>query len=219
MLNSLLYSGLRALSAILMKLAAVILAGGQSRRMKGQDKSLITVAGTPLIDHVAMRIGSQVSSILVSANESNHGALAELGYAVVCDSKHDKGPVWGIVSCLRWLQQNAPELDAIVTLPCDTPVFPQDLITRFQSICEAAPDRPVYVVTSGHAHYTFGLWPLALSTQLEALYAEGKTSLRACLSQLEAQQLVYSPQQLGPMDFFNLNQPEDIELVRVYMKD
>ena len=52
-------------------ISAVILAGGQSRRMGGIDKGLIDLNGKPLVQHLIDRIAPQVDEVLISASQSN----------------------------------------------------------------------------------------------------------------------------------------------------
>jgi molybdopterin-guanine dinucleotide biosynthesis protein A len=50
-----------------MRIAGLILAGGESRRM-GTDKALVTLSGRPMIEHVIARLGPQVEALAISAN-------------------------------------------------------------------------------------------------------------------------------------------------------
>lgn len=114
-------------------ITAVILAGGKARRMGGQDKGLVELAGRPLIEHVIARIEPQVSRILINANR-NTEQYARYGYPVVSDSLSDfQGPLAGFLAAMQQV-----ESDFIVTIPCDGPCLPDDLINRLYNAQQAA---------------------------------------------------------------------------------
>lgn len=75
---------------------AIILAGGESRRMGG-DKSLLDVGGMPLIQRVADQL-AYFPQRLISANEASKYEF--LGLPVVPDLQPGQGPLMGIASCL-----------------------------------------------------------------------------------------------------------------------
>jgi len=104
---------------------AILLAGGEGRRMGGQDKGLIALRGKTLAEWVLTRIRPQVSEILISANR-NLEAYAALGYPVLRDKTEGYvGPLAGIA---RGLLDAKHEL--VLSVPCDTPFLPDDLVAR-----------------------------------------------------------------------------------------
>ena len=104
---------------------AVILAGGRALRMGGEDKGLVLLRDRPMIQWVLDRLSPQVTKILISANR-NKAQYAELGYRIVADNANDfQGPLAGIAAALA--QTDTPWL---VSVPCDSPLIPPDLIGR-----------------------------------------------------------------------------------------
>ena len=104
---------------------AVILAGGRALRMGGEDKGLVLLCDRPMIQWVLDRLSPQVTKILISANR-NKAQYAELGYRIVADNANDfQGPLAGIAAALA--QTDTPWL---VSVPCDSPLIPLDLIGR-----------------------------------------------------------------------------------------
>ena len=63
------------------RIAGVILAGGQARRMGGADKALVDLAGRPLLAHALERFAPQVAPLILSAN--GDPARFEIGRAHV----------------------------------------------------------------------------------------------------------------------------------------
>ncbi len=93
--------------------SAVILAGGDSRRM-GRDKALLEFEGRPLISVIASRLKELFDDVIVGANRP--GDYGFLGLPVVPDREPGMGPLMGIASCL---ERTAEDL-AFVTA-CDIP--------------------------------------------------------------------------------------------------
>jgi molybdenum cofactor guanylyltransferase len=107
-------------------ITAVILAGGQGRRMGGQDKGLIEVDGRVLVAILIEQLEQQVSNILINANR-NQQRYQAFGYPVVSDQLDDfQGPLAGFACAM-----NAVDTDFILTLPCDGPLLAADYVARF----------------------------------------------------------------------------------------
>jgi molybdenum cofactor guanylyltransferase len=107
-------------------ITAVILAGGQGRRMGGKDKGLIEFDGQPLVAILIDRLEPQISNIMINANRNRERYLA-FGYPVVSDQLDDyQGPLAGFACAM-----NAVDTDFILTLPCDGPLLASDYVTRF----------------------------------------------------------------------------------------
>jgi len=106
-------------------ITGVILAGGRGSRMGGADKGLQNFNGMPLALHTLMRLQPQVGEIMVNANR-NLGAYEAFGVPVWPDVLGDyPGPLAGFLTALERC-----ETPWLVTVPCDTPLFPQDLVAR-----------------------------------------------------------------------------------------
>ena len=107
-------------------ITAVILAGGQGRRMGGQDKGLIEFNGKTLVSILIDRLASQSIDIVINANRNQERYLS-LGYPVIKDQLEDyQGPLAGFASAM-----SVVTTDYIVTLPCDSPLLVDDYIDRF----------------------------------------------------------------------------------------
>ena len=107
------------------QITGVILAGGRGSRMGGVDKGLQAFHGVPLALHSLMRLAPQVGQVMVNANR-NLAAYESFGVPVWPDSLSDyAGPLAGFLTALEHC-----ETDYLLTVPCDTPLFPQDLAAR-----------------------------------------------------------------------------------------
>src|SRR3954468_21527678 len=118
------------------EVTGLILAGGRGSRMGGVDKGLQNFLGMPLALHTLMRLQPQVSEVLVNANR-NLAAYEALGVPVWPDALPDfAGPLAGFLTGLEHC-----ETPWLVTVPCDTPLFPLDLVARLaQAAVEADAD-------------------------------------------------------------------------------
>jgi len=106
-------------------ITGLVLAGGRSTRMGGVDKGLQNFNGTPLAMHAVMRLGMQVGEMMINANR-NLSAYESFGVPVWPDGLADyAGPLAGFLTGLERC-----ETPYLLTVPCDTPLFPLDLASR-----------------------------------------------------------------------------------------
>ena len=109
------------------QITAVILAGGRGSRMGGADKGLQTFNGLPLALHTLTRLQTSgaVAHIMINANR-NLAAYESFGVPVWPDVLGDyAGPLAGFLTGLERC-----ETPFMVTVPCDTPLLPLDLVPR-----------------------------------------------------------------------------------------
>ncbi len=107
------------------EVTGLILAGGRGSRMGGVDKGLQNHRGMPLALHALWRLQPQVGQIMINANR-NLGAYESFGVPVWPDALPDfAGPLAGFLAGLEHC-----ESPWLVTVPCDTPHFPADLVAR-----------------------------------------------------------------------------------------
>jgi molybdenum cofactor guanylyltransferase len=107
------------------EITGLILAGGRGTRMGGIDKGLQTHLGVPLALHALERLRPQVATLMLNANR-NLASYQAMGVPVWPDEITDyPGPLAGMLAGLA--NCRTPYL---VTVPCDTPNFPLDLVAR-----------------------------------------------------------------------------------------
>lgn len=179
---------------------AVILAGGLSRRMQGQDKSLIDLSGQPMIGHVIDRISPQVDRMAINAN----GAIdrySAFGIDVVADEFADRpGPLAGVLAALCW----ARDLGAmrVLTVPTDCPFLPVDLHDRLGA------ERGLVVARSASGlHPVCALWPVRHEETLRDAILGGMRRMRDVTRTLGAREVAFEE---SPDPFFNVNTPADL---------
>ncbi len=107
------------------QITGLVLAGGRGSRMGGVDKGLQNFNGIPLALHTLMRLQPQVGEMMVNANR-NLSAYEAFGAPVWPDVLADyAGPLAGFLTGLERC-----ETPWLVTVPCDTPLFPTDLAAQ-----------------------------------------------------------------------------------------
>ncbi|MFN4003286.1 MAG: molybdenum cofactor guanylyltransferase MobA [Hylemonella sp.] len=107
------------------EITGLILAGGRGSRMGGADKGLQNFLGMPLALRALLRLQRQVGSVMINANR-NLAAYESFGVEVWPDVLPDHaGPLAGFLTGLERC-----ETPYLVTVPCDTPRFPLDLVAR-----------------------------------------------------------------------------------------
>lgn len=108
-------------------ITGVILAGGRSKRMGGQDKGLVHVHGQPMIKLIIEQLAPQVNHIIINANR-NIEQYQSFNYPVISDhgATDFHGPLAGMLSAMRHNKSN----NYILSVPCDSPFLPTDLSER-----------------------------------------------------------------------------------------
>lgn len=194
---------------------ACILAGGQSRRMGGGDKTLIDLGGKPMLARIIDRLSPQTGRIVLNAN-GDPTRFADFGFPVVADPVGDyAGPLAGILAGLSFAREHAPGVRYVVSVAGDTPFFPKNLVSRLRNAVPA--DRPVIALASSHdrLHPVFGLWPAALADDLHDWLSSGQSGkVLAFVDRHDSVEVSFDDDETGMDPFFNANRPEDLETAR-----
>jgi molybdopterin-guanine dinucleotide biosynthesis protein A len=143
------------------KATAIVLAGGKSSRMGGEDKSLLPIDGQPMIAHIVDQLEGHFDEIIIGSNDPDKFKF--LNKRVVPDIERDKGPLMGILSCLK---ASGNELNFITA--CDIPTMNTKLI---HDMLQVAGDYEIVMPVSGETNY-------------EPLYALYKKSIIPTIEQI-----------------------------------
>jgi len=191
-------------------IVGVLLAGGQSRRMGGGDKSLNDLDGRPLLAHVVGRAQPQVDTLILNAN-GDPARFTEYSLPIVADTVDGfVGPLAGVLTGQEWAHENAPQAKWVVTMATDTPFFPSDLVARFAAAIEENGADMAMATSGGNRHPVFGMWPVRLAGDLR--HALVVDEVRKVLHWTDRFNLVQVDFSCSPYDpFFNINRPEDLQ--------
>ena len=125
-------------------ITGLVLAGGRASRMGGIDKGLQNHDGIPLAMHAVLRLQPQVGALMLNANR-NLGAYEAMGVPVWPDAAPDfAGPLAGFLVGLERC-----ETSHLVTVPCDSPRVPLDLVARLAQALESADAEIAMAATRG----------------------------------------------------------------------
>ncbi len=193
-----------------MRVAGLLLAGGQSRRMGGGDKTLQLLGGMALLDRVIERLQPQVDALVLNAN-GDPARFARFGLPVVSDSVPGfAGPLAGVLAGLDWAAAHRPDCPYVASVATDAPFLPGDLVARLAAELDAAHADLACAASGGRAHPVFGLWPVRLREDLRRAVAE--EGLRKVDLWTARHRLVTASFADQPVDpFFNANRPEDLD--------
>jgi molybdenum cofactor guanylyltransferase len=126
-------------------ITGLVLAGGRGSRMGGVDKGLQNFNGSPLALHAVLRLGMQVGEVMVNANR-NLAAYESFGTPVWPDADSSyAGPLAGFLTGLERC-----ETPYLLTVPCDTPLFPLDLAERLSQAMDKD-DAEIAIVSAPEA--------------------------------------------------------------------
>ncbi|MFA5628011.1 MAG: molybdenum cofactor guanylyltransferase MobA [Thiohalomonadaceae bacterium] len=184
------------------EISAVILAGGQSRRMGGADKALSIYNGKPLLAHVIAALRPQVHDIILNSNRPATDYSA-FGLPVIADSLPDQpGPLAGLLTAL---QNNQNKL--LLCVPCDMPCLPDDLVARMHE-CLTTNNADVCSVSDGEqVHAVVLLVRPQVLLSIEDYLASGRRKVQDWLA---SQKLAIADFSAQATAFRNINTPQDL---------
>ncbi|OCG30844.1 hypothetical protein A9G34_07420 [Gilliamella sp. Choc4-2] len=186
-----------------LSITAIILAGGRSTRMRGEDKGLLLLKGKPLYQHVIDRIKPQVDLIMINCNR--HFTQYQLaGYPIFSDDlSGNLGPLAGIYSGLL---HSTTDWNLFVS--CDTPYLPNDLILRLGKHIDT--HKAIYPFDNEYNHPTILLIHKVVLAPLKAFLEKGERKLMLFLEEINAIAVDFSD---NSTCFININTPQMLEKV------
>ena len=188
------------------EITGLLLAGGRAQRMGGIDKGLVPFQGKPLIEHAIQRLGPQVSGLLINANR-NQDIYSQYGYPIVADENQDfSGPLAGYLVGLK-----ACKTPYLVTAPCDSPLFPTDLVMALANRLEKQDANIAYASSQDSAgkvwaQPVFCLMKRDVLHSLEQFLANGQRKIDRWFAAQDACTAIF----INESAFANANTPEEL---------
>lgn len=187
--------------------AGIVLAGGLSRRMGGEDKFLKVVGGETLLTHIVRRLAPQVDTLAVNVN-GNHDRFNPCELPVIADVVPNYlGPLAGILTGMEWAAGLNPRRDFILTVPGDTPFLPTDLRDRLFSAL-GSQNAVALAASKEKVHAVVGLWRVDLAEALRHAISDGMRKVADWARQCRPAIVDFPVTRLDP--FFNINSPADL---------
>ncbi|URD59800.1 NTP transferase domain-containing protein [Sphingomonas sp. KRR8] len=176
----------------------VVLAGGEGRRMGG-EKPLRLLGGETLVDRALRRARHWSDEVRLALRTPEQ--VPNPGVPILLDDPDVWGPLAGLANALREARRTGRT--HVLTLPCDVPFLPDDLLSRLQA---AIGDEAVAMAESdGQLHPVCALWSVGVLDRLASYRAAGRRSLKG-LAQDAGMVLVDWPEEA----FVNVNTPADL---------
>jgi molybdenum cofactor guanylyltransferase len=203
-------------------ITGIVLAGGRGSRMGGIDKGLQLYKGTALAKHAIEQLQPQVGHLLINANR-NLAIYQAWGSPVSADVLMDgitdfAGPLAGFLVGLQHC--TTPYL---MTVPCDTPRFPSDLVSRLADALSQQ-DADIAMVSSpdeeGILRHqpVFCLMKRELAESLKAFTDAGGRKIGAWAAQHKLARVNFNEANDDPKAFYNANTLEDLHQLSSYEK-
>ncbi len=167
---------------------AVILAGGGSTRMGGQDKSLLTIAQQSLLQRMIGSLQSQVEQILINSNHPDQ-AHRETGLTLIADAPEffSQGPLAGIHAALS--NSNS---DYLFVLPCDCTELPHTIVKQFLNAALQQNPKVAVAWSDNRMQPVFALIQTSMLESLETYLQTGKKNARGWFEQIEASRVDFA---------------------------
>ena len=178
--------------------------------MGGEDKGLLRLKDKPLVEWVLTRMHPQVDEILISANR-NLDTYVTFGYPVLPDKTAGfVGPLAGIA---RGLLDAKHEL--ILSVPCDTPFLPDDLVARLLAALEQGNEDMVIPLVADQPQYAICLMRRRVGANLAVFLAQGGHRVQEWQAGLKCAQVDFTD---AASFFVNLNRPEQLTTLEDRLK-
>jgi len=185
----------------MVKVAALILAGGEGSRIGG-GKPLRTLGGMTLLERALRQARLWSDAVAVAVRDQ--GQLGGSDLPTILDEQRIAGPLGGLAAGLRFARERGA--DALLSLPADMPFLPGDLVRRLQQAIGA--NLAALASSGGRLHPVCGLWRVGALERLPSYLASGRRSLRGFAEAVGSVTVEWPG---GPNDpFFNINNAEDL---------
>jgi molybdopterin-guanine dinucleotide biosynthesis protein A len=187
----------------------LVLAGGLGRRMGGEDKGLVQLAGRPMVEHVLEALRPQVGAVMINANR-NLERYAAYGHPVVADEATGfLGPLAGVASALPRVTS-----EFLLTVPCDAPLLSRDLARRLVDACVLARADLAVPSDGQRLQPVFMLLRRSLAPSLRAYLEGGGRKIDTWFAQVRLAQVDFGDE---PDCFVNVNEPAERERIEAQM--
>ena len=189
-----------------------ILAGGKSERM-GANKLFLSLNNKTLIEHTINKVKKYLKKLIIITNQENEFFKKNNLITVKDCIGGQLGPLVGILTAMKWAKENSSKYSWVASFPCDTPFFPENIITKF--IEESKKKESLILCASSHGrkHNIFGLWSLDLYDKLyNDLVNKKVRKVQDWTKENNIKNLEFKFKDYDP--FFNINTKADLEFAK-----
>lgn len=187
------------------KLGALLLAGGNSRRM-GQSKAMLPFGNGTFLSQTAAMLDGLEERLLSTGQER----LSVPGWKSVLDVVPNRGPLGGIYSAL--LQCHS---DALMVLACDLPNIPRQLVDYLTSFSDAGWKAWAIKSRDGRVQPLCGVYTRECLPVFEQMLAEKNGCMMELLERTEAHILDAVYTVFPDTAFLNINTPQEYHKLKI----
>ncbi len=197
------------------RIAAIILAAGQSRRMGEINKLTAMVNAKPMVAHVAdASLSSRVDEVILVTGHQEEEVLAALGgrpLTYAQNPEFDDGLSSSIRVGIKAAAELTPPVDAALILLGDMPLVDADLINQIVAAHNPNEDRYICVPTVNGKRGNPVLWDATFFSQLQML--KGDVGAKHLIA--ENADLVFNVPVSGHATFTDIDTPAMLEKQRM----
>ena len=194
---------------MLPEIAALVLAGGEGRRMGGGKQARL-LGSRCLLDYAIASATRHGGPVAIGVRDP---AQAPPGREFVIDSERAVGPLAGLVAGLAWAERSGALF--LLTVPCDAPFLPGDLAERLLDRLRQTGAMVALPMSAGRLHPSCGLWRIDALMHTAAYIATGRTSLHGFTELVGLAVEDWGAPERDP--FFNVNTLEDLAIAKGWL--
>ena len=182
---------------------AVILAGGESRRL-GRDKAMLAIDGVPLLARTAALAGRICAEVCVSGRDPGDCLP---GIPWFPDKTLRIGPMGGILTALTVLSR------PVLVLSCDLPLLTEKILVNLLSARDQRHKDAVMTVyrhpKTGYIESLAAIYEPAALAYLRVAVEKGSYKLSRAIPESARHHILCGDSDAAV--FFNVNRPEDLD--------
>ncbi len=192
-----------------MKATAIILAGGQSRRMSYNNKAFLDYEGKSFIEHIIAKV-KKFDEIIIVAHNTELYKFDKV--KVVQDVYPDAGPLCGLYSGLLHAKH-----DRAIVLTVDAPFIVTEMLEYMVDTLENHKDiEAVIPVIENRSHPLIASYSKSTLNRMNQALMNGTRKMQILLNDLKVIELTEDAlEQFGDpaVMFRNINTPEEYEAI------
>ncbi|MEZ6123330.1 MAG: molybdenum cofactor guanylyltransferase [Planctomycetaceae bacterium] len=195
-------------------MSAIILCGGQSRRM-GTDKAWLDFNGEPLLHRICRLTVPAVERLVVVAGQMQSLPDLPQHCDVVRDLYPNEGPLGGLLTGLHFLDEIHDAAPLVWLNSSDSPYVNAHAISALGSLLQFDVQAQAVIPTSaGRQHPLNAVYRRSISAAVGECFATGQRSLKALIARLTVRLLDLDDSDFAAFDqdfTRNVNTPDDLQ--------
>ena len=184
-----------------MEICALVLAGGKSSRMNGNNKAFLKYKSSTFIESIISEL-EDFNKIYISVD--NKEKYKNLNYELIEDEFEEIGPIGGIYSVLKVMKE-----DYVFVIACDMPKIKKKLIKVLLSNIEQDDRCMVFKDDAGRIYPLGGIYSKKSLQIVKEMIDNKDYKLQNLVKRLGGKILSISECNLDDEMFINVNNPEE----------